>query len=162
MRFLEVDDVLALTGTKLSGLLDMSSCQIGRDIFLQNDASFREIYLSDANVRGTIVARRAQFHGEVKAVGVMAGYVWLHEDAGFEDEVNFKDAQIDISIDLGGAHFERELNLAGCQVGSLDIGSIERGFPCWGTHAELNLRDATARTLEVNDERTDHATCPRK
>lgn len=160
MRFSEVDNWLDFARAKLSGQLDMSSSQIGRDIFLQNDASFSEIDLSDANVRGTIVARRSQFNGKIKAHSVVAGYVWLHSDARFEDEVNFKDAQIDISIDLGGAHFERVLNLAGCQVGSLDIGSIEHGFPSWGTHAELNLRDATARTLEVKDEGSGHATCP--
>jgi len=148
MRGAVIGGLLNMTGTTMAGDLDMELLEVSENLFLRDGATFQQVYLWDATVRGTIEARKAEFNGLLDMNGVRAGYILVQHGAIFRRGVKSPYAKVEQNVDLRGGQFHATVDFAGAEIkGALIFGSQDSGEPIWSEDSELTLQDASANTV---------------
>ncbi len=147
MRGAVIGGILNMTGTKMTGDLDMELLEVDDNLFLRDGATFQKVYLLDANVRGTIEVRKAEFNGLLDMYGVRTGYILVQDGAIFRCGVKARYAKVEQNVVLEGGQFHGTVDFAGAEIkGALIFGSQD-SQPIWSADSELKLQAASANTV---------------
>ncbi len=106
---LKVEGYLSLNGAHVSGELDLNRAKIGKDLLMREEASFADINLLSATIRGQLNLRTSTVAGPIIAEKIRLKDSLLMEDAMLE-AIDLQDARVGGSVRFDRATVNGQLS----------------------------------------------------
>jgi hypothetical protein len=112
----EIGDHLNMTGSKVTGFLNMNGLQVEKSLLMRGDAEFNEVELVGAIIRGQLSMIDSKVTGFLNMDSLQVdGHLLMRGDAEF-NEVDLRGATIGGQLDMRGSKFTDFLNMNNLQV----------------------------------------------
>ena len=113
----KIDGQVSMIGSNFSGKLNMNGIQVGRNLFMNDKATFAEVDLVGAKIDGQVSMIGSTFSGKLNMNGIQVGQYLLMNDKATFAEVDLHSAKIGDQLSMCGSTFSGKLNMNGIQVG---------------------------------------------
>jgi hypothetical protein len=107
---------LLLSGARVAGMLNMYQIHIDQDLFMRDEAQFKEITLGDAHIGGQLDLTSSTVTGMLDMNGFSVGQGLFMRDKANFTEINLVVAHISGLLDLSGSTVTGMLSMNGIRV----------------------------------------------
>jgi len=146
----QINDELAFHGARVSGNVQLSGVEIGRDAFFDSGTAFsKNVVLNSAKIAGQLVFQDVSIGGMLSLEGVSVGGSLLMRNARLAAQTTMPYVSVAGNLEISSGGSYGSIDLTGARVSQgLRLGSDRHEAPAWRNGAVLILRNAVARDIQ--------------